>query len=138
MAIFRQPSAEGDRAATEYFKRASSENLTAAFSPIVDRSMQRVGVVQQYNRALASESGGSALAGQFDLKKYVVAKTLDGLFLMLGDEEKKIRTLARQQKQSVVVDRGPFDPGYQPYLITSVIFPAHPDRSRISVTDSKK
>lgn len=81
----------GDTAATEYFKHASSADLTAAFSPIVDRSMQRVGVVQQYNRLLASAPPGSALAGQFDLNKYVVAKTLDGLFLMLGNEEKKIR-----------------------------------------------
>ena len=80
-----------DTAATEYFKRTSSGDLTAAFSPIVQRSMQRVGVVQQYNRLLASAPGGSALAGQFDLNKYVVGKTLDGLFLMLGQEERKIR-----------------------------------------------
>ncbi len=80
-----------DTVATEYFKRTSSEDLTAAFSPIVDRSMQRVGVVQQYNRLLESAPGGSTLAGQFDLNKYVVSKTLDGLFLMLGNEEKKIR-----------------------------------------------
>jgi hypothetical protein len=80
-----------DTAATEYFKRASSADLTAAFSPIVNRSMQRVGVVQQYNRVLASAPGASALRGQFDLNKYVVEKTLDGLFLMLGNEEKKIR-----------------------------------------------
>ncbi len=80
-----------DTAATEYFKRASTADLTEAFSPIVDRSMQRVGVVQHYNRMLASTPGGSALTGQFDLNKYVVAKTLDGLFLMLGEEEKKIR-----------------------------------------------
>jgi hypothetical protein len=82
----------GDTAATEYFKRTSSADLTTAFSPIVDRSMQRVGVVQQYNRVLASAPGGAALAGQFDLNKYVVGKTLDGLFLVLGQEEKKIRT----------------------------------------------
>jgi len=80
-----------DTAATEYFKRTSSQDLTTAFSPIVDRSMQRVGVVQQYDHMLASAPGGVALAGQFDLNKYVVAKTLDGLFLMLGEEEKKIR-----------------------------------------------
>jgi hypothetical protein len=53
--------------------------------------MRRVGVVQQYDRVLASAPGGSALAGQLDLNKYVVAKTLDGLFLVLGNEEKKIR-----------------------------------------------
>ena len=81
----------GDRAATEYFQRTSSPELTTAFAPIVRRSMERVGVVQQYNRVLGSAPGGSALAGQFDLNKYVVGKTLDGLFLMLGEEEKKIR-----------------------------------------------
>jgi hypothetical protein len=53
--------------------------------------MDHVGVVQQYNQVLNSAPGGSALAGQFDLTKYVVGKTLDGLFLMLGEEEKKIR-----------------------------------------------
>lgn len=80
-----------DTAATEYFKRTSSPDLTAAFSPIVHRSMEHVGVVQQYDRVIQSAPGGSALAGQFDLDKYVVGKTLDGLFHMLGEEEKQIR-----------------------------------------------
>lgn len=80
-----------DTAATDYFKRTSSADLTAAFSPIVKRSMNRVGVVQQYNQLINSAPGGSALAGQFDLDKYVVGRTLDGLFYMLGEEEKKIR-----------------------------------------------
>ena len=80
-----------DTAATEYFKRTSSQDLTTAFSPIVQCSMEHVGVVQQYDHVLATAPGGSALAGQFDLNKYVVGKTLDGLFLMLGEEEKKIR-----------------------------------------------
>jgi hypothetical protein len=91
-----------DTAATEYFKRTSSADLTTAFSPIVKRSMQRVGVVQQYNRVLASAPGGSALAGQFDLNKYVVGKTLDGLFLMLGEEEKKIRKDPMAQTTSLL------------------------------------
>lgn len=80
-----------DTAATDYFKRTSSADLTAAFAPIVQQSMQRVGVVQQYERVLNSAPGGNALAGQFDLNKYVLGKTLDGLFYMLGEEEKRIR-----------------------------------------------
>jgi hypothetical protein len=80
-----------DTAATDYFKRTSSADLTAAFAPIVQQSMQRVGVVQQYERLLNSAPGGNALAGQFDLNKYVLGKTLDGLFYMLGEEEKRIR-----------------------------------------------
>jgi len=81
----------GNTAATEYFKRTSSADLTTAFSPVVHHSMENVGVVQQYDRFMKQAPGGSALAGEFDLDKYVVAKTLDGLFYMLGEEEKKIR-----------------------------------------------
>jgi hypothetical protein len=91
-----------DTAATEYFKRTSSSDLTTAFSPIVNESMKRVGVVQQYDRVLASAPGGNALAGQFDLNKYVVGKTLDGLFLMLGEEEKKIRKDPAAQTTSLL------------------------------------
>ena len=80
-----------DTAATEYFKRSSSADLTTAFSPIVHQSMERVGVVQQYDRVIKSAPGGSTLASEFDLDKYVVGKTLDGLFYELGEEEKKIR-----------------------------------------------
>lgn len=91
-----------DTAATDYFKRTSSADLTTAFSPIVRRSMQHVGVVQQYNQLINSAPGGSALAGQFDLDKYVVGKTLDGLFLMLGEEEKKIRKDPAAQTTSLL------------------------------------
>jgi hypothetical protein len=80
-----------DTAATEYFKRTSSPDLTVAFSPIVHRSMERVGVVQQYNQVIKSAPGGSTFAAQFDIDKYVVSKTLDGLFHVLGEQEKQIR-----------------------------------------------
>lgn len=87
----RQILTGGDTAATEYFKRTSTADLATAFSPIVQSSMERVGVVQQYDRVIKSAPGGSALAGQLDLNKYVVGKTLDGLFYMLGEQEKQIR-----------------------------------------------
>jgi Protein of unknown function (DUF4197) len=82
----------GDTAATEYFKRASTEELTAAFTPIVHQAMERVGVVRQYNQVTQS-----AMVSRFsssrnlDLDAYVVGKTLDGLFYVLGQEETKIR-----------------------------------------------
>jgi hypothetical protein len=80
-----------DTAATEYFRRTSSTDLTTAFSPIVHQSMEKVGVVQQYDRVIKEAPGGNFITNQFDLDKYVVGKTLDGLFHMLGEEEKKIR-----------------------------------------------
>jgi hypothetical protein len=80
-----------DTAATEYFQHTSTADLTTAFTPIVHQSMERVGVVQQYQKVLKNAPGANALAHEFDLDKYVVEKTLAGLFLMCGEEERKIR-----------------------------------------------
>jgi hypothetical protein len=80
-----------ETAATDYFRRTSSSDLAAAFTPIVHRSLEHVGVVRQYDSVIKEAPGGSVLAGEFDLDKYVVDKTLDGLFLVLGVEESKIR-----------------------------------------------
>jgi hypothetical protein len=82
----------GDTAATEYFRNKSTADLTTAFKPIVHRSMQNVGVVQQYRQIVQNSMAAPLLQGQtFDLDNYVVGKTLDGLFYMLGQEEKQIR-----------------------------------------------
>jgi hypothetical protein len=87
----RQILAGSNTAATDYFKRESSADLTTAFTPIVRDTMEKVGVMRQYNQMLKSAPGGTALAGRYDLNQYVVGKTLDGLFYMLGQEEIKIR-----------------------------------------------
>jgi hypothetical protein len=83
----------GETSATEYFKTKTSQKLAAAFRPTVESAMAGTGVVKQYNQL----AGGIAslpfgLGGGFDITDYVVGKTLDGLFYMLGQEEKKIRT----------------------------------------------
>jgi Protein of unknown function (DUF4197) len=81
-----------DTAATDYFRRATSEDLTAAFAPIVHRSMQNVGVVREYQQLMQNSMAGALLRNQkFNLDDYVVGKTLDGLFYMLGEQEKQIR-----------------------------------------------
>lgn len=81
----------GDTAATDYFQRTSTDDLTSAFTPVVHRSLENVGVIKQYKQVIKNAPGGSAIASEFDLDNYVVDKTLEGLFLMLGEEEKKIR-----------------------------------------------
>ncbi len=82
----------GDTAATEYFRRTSSQELTTAFRPIVHRAMQDVGVIKQYNEIVQNSMASSLLQSKgFDLDNYVVGKTLDGLFYMLGQQETKIR-----------------------------------------------
>jgi len=82
----------GDTAATEYFQQTCSADLTTAFTPIVHSSLQRVGVIKKYNHVIKTAPGGNAIANEFDLDKYVVGKTLDGLFYEIEQEEIKIRT----------------------------------------------
>jgi len=88
----RQILSGSDTAATDYFKRTSSDQLTTAFAPIVHRSMENVGVVRQYDQMMQNPVAASFSRNQnLNLDDYVVGKTLDGLFYMLGQEEKKIR-----------------------------------------------
>jgi len=82
-----------ETAATEYFKGKTTDKLTTAFRPVVDKSMNEVGVTRQYNELVGRyESIPFVKKETFDLDSYVVTKALDGLFHVLGDEEKKIRT----------------------------------------------
>lgn len=88
----RQILSGSDTAATEYFKSKSTEQLTVAFAPIVHKSMENVGVVRQYNKLMQNPLAAEfSQSKDFDLDKYVVGKTMDGLFYMIGEEEKKIR-----------------------------------------------
>lgn len=82
----------GGTAATDYFKNRTSDPLTTAFRPIVERAMQDVGVIRQYETMMGRAKAIPFLnAPQMDLNGYVVARSLDGLFHVLGQEERKIR-----------------------------------------------
>jgi len=82
----------GDTAATVYFKEKTSPQLTTAFLPVVKQATAEVGVTQKY-KTLAAKAKKIPLVKMepVDLDQYIVAKALDGLFYMLGEEEKKIR-----------------------------------------------
>jgi uncharacterized protein DUF4197 len=80
-------------AATDYFKDKTSASLTLAFRPIVDRAMDEVGTARQYNELLGQAKAIPFLKTEnYDLDRYVVGKALDGLFRVVGDEERKIRS----------------------------------------------
>ena len=83
----------GDTAATDYFKTKTTNKLTTAFSPVVEQTMNEVGVTRQYNELVGRfQSIPFMKSKTLDINHYVVTKALDGLFLVLGDEERKIRT----------------------------------------------
>jgi hypothetical protein len=82
----------GEDAATRYFRRTMSEPLAKRFLPIVERAMEKVQLAQTYDR-FASRGArlGLVRKADADLEDYIARRALDGLFLMIAEEEKRIR-----------------------------------------------
>lgn len=83
-----------ETAATEYFKSKTFDKLYTDFKPSVSASMNKVGVTKSYKDMVGTYTKTIPFAKMesLDLDHYVTTKTLDGLFLMIGEEERKIRT----------------------------------------------
>jgi hypothetical protein len=83
----------GDTAATQYFKGKTSGSLYESFKPIISTSMNKVGVTKSYKDMMGKyDSLPFVQKESLDLDHYVTNKALDGLFILVGEEEKKIRT----------------------------------------------
>ena len=82
----------GDDAATQYFKQATYAPLKAKFSPIISRETEKVKLSQTYEAAAKKAVALGILKPEdATLQSYVTDKTLDGLFLMMAEEERAIR-----------------------------------------------
>ena len=82
----------GDTAATDFFKRQTSTSLYDEFRPVIDQTMQQVGTVQKYNDVLSGVKKLPFVKTEtLDVGHYVTDKALDGLFLMVAEEERNIR-----------------------------------------------
>ena len=83
----------GEDSVTQYFKRTSTEQLTQKFTPIVQAATKKVQLADQYNK-FAGKAASSGLIDKKDanLDSYVTQKAMDGLFLMIAEEEKKLRS----------------------------------------------
>jgi hypothetical protein len=82
----------GQTSVTDYFATKTRTPLGERFLPIVQRATERVALADKYN-ALAERASrfGLIRPEESDLQRYVTDKALDGLYLMIGDEERKIR-----------------------------------------------
>jgi len=82
-----------DDAATQYFRRTTEETLRGKFRPIVEKFTAETGVTAQYKKMVGKAGFLSALGGKdaSDIDGYVTQKALDGLFLLVADEERNIR-----------------------------------------------
>ncbi len=84
--------AGGEDSATQYFRRTTSGPMAEKFKPVVRNAMARVKLAEKYDQ-FAGKAAKFGLVREQDahLENYVTQKTLDGLYLMIADEEKAIR-----------------------------------------------
>ncbi len=83
----------GNDSATQYFKRKTAKPLGEKFLPVVKQSIEKVKLAKTYEK-FAKKGAQFGLIKEKDtqLENYVTEKALDGLYLMIAEEEKAIRT----------------------------------------------
>jgi len=93
----------GDDAATQYFRKTTSAPMAEKFLPIVQKAMADVQLAQQYNKfAETGAKYGLVKKEQANLEQYVTQKALDGVYLMMAEEEKAIRKNPMKQASSLL------------------------------------
>ena len=82
----------GETSVTNFFAEKTRAPLNVKFLPVVTQATEKVGLANKYNE-LASKGVGIGLVKKEDanIQQYVTGKSLDGLYLIIGEEEKKIR-----------------------------------------------
>jgi hypothetical protein len=81
-----------DDAATEYFRTHSSAALAERMQPIIEQATSKTGVTSHYKAMMGKAGRFSGLLGEsVDLDRYVTQKAMDGLFVMIAEQEKLIR-----------------------------------------------
>jgi hypothetical protein len=83
---------EGDDSATRFFVGKTRAPLAERFLPIVTKATEKVALADKYNR-VAGKVAALGIVSQDDanIQRYVTGKALDGLYLVIGEEERKIR-----------------------------------------------
>ncbi|HRH71298.1 MAG TPA: DUF4197 domain-containing protein [Flavobacteriales bacterium] len=85
----------GENAATDFLREKTSTALRAKFTPVVEQATTKVALTSYWTPLANAYNTASLLTGGTavdpDLNAYVTTKAMDGLFLLLADEEKKIR-----------------------------------------------
>ena len=82
----------GDTSVTNFFAGKTRAALTDKFLPVVTKTTARVNLTEKYNKLAQKASSMGLLKGDAQrIETYVTGKTLDGLYFMIAEEEKKIR-----------------------------------------------
>ena len=88
----RQILTGGDNSATQFFATKTRAPLGVKFLPIVTKATEKVSLADKYNK-VAGQAASLGLVGRDDanIQSYITGKALDGLYLIIGEEERKIR-----------------------------------------------
>ena len=82
----------GNTGVTDYFASKTRPALATQFLPVVTQATAKVGLADKYNQVAGKASElGLVKKEDANIQHYVTGKTLDGLFFMISEEEKKIR-----------------------------------------------
>lgn len=82
----------GETSVTQYFAEKTRAPLGLKFLPIVTRATEKVDLAERYNAVAAKASSMGLVKGDdANIQRYVTGKALDGMYFMIGEEEKKIR-----------------------------------------------
>ena len=81
----------GDTSVTDFFRARTSDQLAVKFLPIVKNITDRSGLSAQYNSAMGQVSKFGLGQQPASVESYVTQRALDGLYVMIGEQEKAIR-----------------------------------------------
>jgi hypothetical protein len=82
----------GDNSVTQFFAEKTRLPLGDKFLPIVTKATEKVGLANQYNKVAGKAAGiGLIKSEDANIQRYVTGKSLDGLYTIIGEEERKIR-----------------------------------------------
>ncbi len=85
----------GDNAPTNYLKEKTTADLIARFRPIVEQATSKVALAEHWGTLASAYNSASFITGaqavDTDLNAYVTQRAIDGLFLLVAEEEARIR-----------------------------------------------
>ena len=82
----------GDHSVTDYFAGKTRQPLTVQFLPIITQATEKVALADKFNAVAGQAAKLGLLKGDdANIQRYVTAKSLDGLYLMIAEEERNIR-----------------------------------------------
>lgn len=82
----------GENSVTQFFAEKTRTPLGEKFLPIVTQATEKVGLANQYNKVAGKAAGiGLVKSEDANIQRYVTGKSLDGLYTIIGEEERKIR-----------------------------------------------